>query len=569
MSGHSCGHIIRSKAKGYMKKRITLALIAISSAASLSAAPTIAQLGVKNSASYSNPAFPNGAIAQGSLFVVFGSGMGPTAIQYATSFPLPTTLSGTSASVTVNGMTLQCIMIYTSAGQIAAILPSTTPAGTGTITVTYNGVASPTAPITVAASSPGLFTRNQQGSGPAVVQDANYSANSFINSFQPGQTVTFWGTGLGPIAGSDAGIPPSGNLPGVNVTALIGGQNATVAYAGRSAYAGVDQINITIPSGVSGCFVSAAIFVNGIPSNFTSFSVAASGKICSDPNLFSAADIQRIAAGNSLRLGTALLSQYTATGTVLGLPLKLDYETGKSYYMTYSPDLFLNSLSGLADLAVSPGSCAVFQYVNGEFVDPVPAPGLDAGAAINVSGGGTTDVMKNSVLGHYQGTFVTPNVLSPPPPFLKPGGTYSVDNGSGGADVGAFKFNATMPASITWTNKPAAATVARSKDLAVTWSGGDPSSFVYVFGQSPIEATGMTGVEFICVGRNSDGGLTVPAPILSALPASANVTEFGFTIPGGVLVVNATTVTRNTAPGVDVFLSGTSTGDAKGAFAFQ
>ena len=50
--------------------------------------------------------------------------------------------------------------------------------------------------------------------------------------------------------------PPTGNLPGTTVTALIGGQTATVTYAGRSAYAGVDQINVTIPSGVSGCFVS-------------------------------------------------------------------------------------------------------------------------------------------------------------------------------------------------------------------------------------------------------------------------------------------------------------------------
>lgn len=494
--------------------------------------------------------------------------MGPATLQYASGLPLPTTLAGTSASVTVNGSTVQCFMSYTSDGQIAAVLPSSTPVGTGTITVSYNGVASPTAPIKVAANSPGLFTRSQQGSGPGVVQDSKGTANGFTNSFAPGQTVTFWATGLGPIAASDAVTPPSGNLPGTNVTALIGGQTATVQYAGRSSYAGEDQINITIPSGVSGCFVSVGIFVNGIPANFTSISVAPTGKVCSDPNLFTAADIQRIADGNPLRLGTVLLSQYTATGTLSGLPLKVDYETGKSYYQKYSPEVFLNSLSGLADLAVSPGSCAVFQYVNGTFVDPVPAPGLDAGAQINVSGGGN-NVMKNSVLGHYQGTFSSANPLSPSAPFLKAGGTYSVDNGTGGADVGGFKFNATLPGSITWTNKPTAATISRSADLKVNWSGGDPSSFVYVFGQSPIESTGNTGAEFICVGRNSDGGLTVPTAILSALPPSANTTLAGFSVPGGILVVNDTTITRTTAPGTDVFLVGTSTGDAKGAFAFQ
>ncbi len=534
----------------------------------LTAAPSIATLGVKNSASYANPGFTNGAIAQGSLFVVFGSGMGPAQIQYATSFPLPATLAGTSVSVTVNGSTLPCVMIYTQDGQLAAILPSTTPTGSGTMTVTYNNSTSPTAPVNVVANSPGLFTRNQQGSGPGVVQDVNGTANSLINSFRPTQTVTFWATGLGPISGSDAMPPPTGNLPGINVTALIGGQSATVTYAGRSSFAGVDQINVTIPAGISGCFVSAGFFVNGVPSNFTSISVNSTGGVCSDPNLFTSADIQNVANGNSIRLAGSLLSQYTATGTVLGLPLKLDYETGKSYFQKYDPATFLNSLAGLADLAVSPGSCSVFQYVNNAFVDPVPAHGLDAGGAINVSGNGAGMTEANSVIGHYQGTFSNLNPLSPSTPFLKPGGTFAVDNGSGGADVGAYKSSVTLPPAITWTNKPTASTISRSQDLKITWSGGDPAAFVYVFGQSPLDPNG-TGVEFGCVARNSDGGLTIPAPILSALPVSSTVTLAGFNIPGGVLVVNATTITRGSAPGLDVFLQATSSGDAKGAFTFQ
>ncbi|HET6205944.1 MAG TPA: hypothetical protein VFD98_03995, partial [Terracidiphilus sp.] len=95
-----------------MNKPLNWALAAFCLAStSLSAAPTIAALGVKNSASYANPGFQNGSIAQGSLFVVFGSGMGPAQIQYAATFPLPATLAGTSASVTVNGTTLPCVMI--------------------------------------------------------------------------------------------------------------------------------------------------------------------------------------------------------------------------------------------------------------------------------------------------------------------------------------------------------------------------------------------------------------------------------------------------------------------------
>src|SRR5580704_13926729 len=156
-----------------------------------------------------NRALPNGAIAQGSIFNVFGSNMGPASLAYASTLPLPTTLSGTQVSVTVTGSTVQCFMIYTSAGQVAAILPSTMPVGTGTITVSFSGATSATAPVTVAKSSFGIFTINQQGSGQGVIQDGNYNFNSGIFAFQPGETVVAWGTGLGPITGSDATTPPT------------------------------------------------------------------------------------------------------------------------------------------------------------------------------------------------------------------------------------------------------------------------------------------------------------------------------------------------------------------------
>jgi uncharacterized protein (TIGR03437 family) len=84
-----------------------------------------------NSASYVNPALPNGSIAQGSMFIGFGSGLGPAAIQFPSPWPFPTELAGTSIKVTVDATTVDCFMVYTSAGQIAGILPSNTPLGAG------------------------------------------------------------------------------------------------------------------------------------------------------------------------------------------------------------------------------------------------------------------------------------------------------------------------------------------------------------------------------------------------------------------------------------------------------
>lgn len=71
--------------------------------------PTVAS--VVNAGSYAGDGLPNAPIAQGSLFVLFGTNMGPATLQGAPSFPLQTTLAGTTIDITVNGTTTQGIMI--------------------------------------------------------------------------------------------------------------------------------------------------------------------------------------------------------------------------------------------------------------------------------------------------------------------------------------------------------------------------------------------------------------------------------------------------------------------------
>ncbi len=375
-----------------MPKLIALAT-ALSALPILSAAPTVAALGVRNAASYSHPGFPNGAIAQGSLFVVFGSAMGPGAIEYAGSFPLPSTLGGTSVNVTVNGSTLPCPMIYTSSGQLAAILPSAiTPTGTGTLVVSYNG-ASNAAPITVVTSSPGIFTVNQQGSGPAVIQDGGGNPNALGNAFNPGQTVVVWGTGLGPISGSDANVPPTGNLPGITVTAFVGGQSAAVAYAGRSQDAGLDQVNIMLPTGVTGCFVPIYLVATpdsgaAVTSNFGTLSIAGSGTVCVDPAY------PDISSGNGYSSGTVSLTR------LVNVVSATTSDIGAASFLQYSA-----SIANFMDTAN--GACNVSQNNGG--MPPVLPRALDAGAVLNVTGPGGARQMAKSA-GSYSATFAA----SPP-----------------------------------------------------------------------------------------------------------------------------------------------------------
>jgi hypothetical protein len=155
-----------------------IALLSLSAAAAL-AQPAIDH--VSNAASLvpappsSEPndvPMPNSAIAQGSFFVVFGSGLASGTANIWGKYPLPTMLAGTSIQITVNGTTTNALIFYSgpSSGafttQVNAVMPSDTPAGTGTLVLTYQGQASAPFPVTVAASSPGTFSVNRAGTGP-------------------------------------------------------------------------------------------------------------------------------------------------------------------------------------------------------------------------------------------------------------------------------------------------------------------------------------------------------------------------------------------------------------------
>jgi hypothetical protein len=86
------------------------------------------------------------------MVVVFGTNFGPTALAKAGSYPLP----GTSAQVTAGSVTKNLIMIYTSASQLAGIIPSSVPAGKASITVSYNGKTSFPQTFTIVTASFGI-----------------------------------------------------------------------------------------------------------------------------------------------------------------------------------------------------------------------------------------------------------------------------------------------------------------------------------------------------------------------------------------------------------------------------
>lgn len=252
--------------------------------------PVVSGGGVVNAATNSAGTASGGGIAQGSFIAIYGTGLGPASPVTAAALPLTATLGNSTVTITSStGPAVQAYPVYVSATQINAIVPSNVPVGSATVTVTYGTTSSAPVPVTIVRSSFGMFTANY-GSGPAAAIDLT-TPNPFLsasNAAHPGDFVTIFGTGLGPVSVPDNQAPGGAISPtGLTVQVVIGGQTITPTYAGRSPqYPGEDQINFQLPSGnalSTGCSVAVTITVNGAKSNAATLPIAASGQNCTTP----------------------------------------------------------------------------------------------------------------------------------------------------------------------------------------------------------------------------------------------------------------------------------------------
>ena len=521
-------------------------LLASTFAAMGIAQPVVSDGGVVNAASYANPGIPSGAIAQGSMFIVFGARIGPATLTQVSSYPLPTSLGGTSIKITSGGTTVDAYIIYTTASQVAAILPSNTPVGNATIALSFGGQTSAPKPFRIVASSFGVFTRNQAGTGPGIFQNVNSGTdqpvNSYVASAKPGQAIIIWGTGLGSAPGNEAGGPIPGDLTNIPIEVYVGGKLAAVTYRGRSGCcSGIDQIVFTVPDGVEGCNVPVSVRVGGVTGNFSTIAVARNGGTCSSLTSGSAAEIAIAQRTGSYRHGTVALSSSTISTVVPGFgSIDIKAEVGSGSFIKSSLDQLLTS-SSTQDLTL--GSCIVTPTQGAsQPVDSVFGGFLDAGTQINVNGPKGLKVLKKSTAGGsvlYSEQLSTPGIGGIPGiPGLPGGGSsdyltagsYAIDNGSGGADVGGFRGTLTIGAPLNWTNAASISTVIRTNSLPITWTGGDANGYAIILGVSAVND--KVGASFACLTNANAGSFTVPSWVLQALPATAQIAG---TTPFGVL----------------------------------
>ena len=572
---------------------LSFALVALPAMAQFNA-PVI--YSAENSASYA------GTIAQGSLFVVFGTNIGPAQLIQAGSYPLPPQIGGTAITVTSGTTTLPCPMVYSVAGQAAAVLPSNTPLGNAMVMLTYNGQGTPfPAFVNVVPSAVGIFTLSSSGLGPGVVTALDGTVKTFAVTAKPGETVIAWATGLGPITGPDNVLPSTfPSFPGVEV--FIGTQPAKVVYAGRSGCcAGVDQIAFEVPAALQGCYLPVAIRSGGSLSNFVSVAVNSSGQSCSDtaPTLpvavmnqtlagrsvstaalaagpvgvlrglgfrqeqvvaerlssllhvkVSVQDVSKLLRANPSQrsLGRAL-RKYAAAWKALDPAAKeavrqavnLTQEGALAGFGRYSTPGTLGAAVG--GLFPSQGSCTVFGLMAGP-LGSTGSQGLDAGSSLALSGPAGAYTLMQRDAGQYQvmfgGATTGPNL---------PTGTYAI-TGSGGRDIEPFSASLTVGGNILWSNKAAISSVDRSQPLTITWSGGTTPGYVLIGGYSEFNTVGSAG--FVCAEDTTKGTFTIPSFILSALPATPS---------GGVMFIGPHPLSRQVAiPGVDLayFVDGSS-----------
>lgn len=223
--------------------------------------------------------FAPGAVAPGQLFTIFGSNLGPAALTFHDDLSWDLRFIGAVNGTEVLFDGVPAPMIYTSAGQIAGVVPYAV-AGKGNtkVQVLYEGVGSAAVTVPVTDSNPAFFTAPAFSKTQIAAFNADGKNNMPSHPETRGNTMVLFATGEGQTtpAGLDGALAVSTPLPHPNlpVTVSIGGVDAKVDYAGAAPdeLAGVMQLNVEVPSNAptgSAVPITLTVGTNASPANTT------------------------------------------------------------------------------------------------------------------------------------------------------------------------------------------------------------------------------------------------------------------------------------------------------------
>ena len=238
-------------------------------------APLIAFQGVVDNATFG----AGDPVARGDVTVLLGEQLSFSPLTVGQPPPLATKVGG--AQVMVNGAPAP--MYYSSYGQLAFQMPYETPVGTALVQVQRDGMSGNVVSVQVADSAPRLLLIGEGSYGAIVNTDGSIPmpTGSFpgLNTHpaQVGDTLTMYAIGLGPTSPSAAsGQPAPASEPlarlvdtaVVNIGGGIGGTLVTPLFAGLTpTYAGLYQVNVTIPDNVPHGIVNLSLVLPDSASN--------------------------------------------------------------------------------------------------------------------------------------------------------------------------------------------------------------------------------------------------------------------------------------------------------------
>lgn len=195
-----------------------------------------------------------GAVTPGKIIVLYGSRLGPAALTGGSIGGDGKVAADTGGTqVLFDGIAAP--ILYTSAGQVAAVVPYAVDGKLGTQVQVRNGsLTSDPVALPVAAVAPSIFSVNLSGTGPAAVLNQDgFTINSAKAPAAKGSYISIYATGEGQTnpGGIDGRISTGGSLPKPTLTvqAWVDGKSAEVQYAGAApdAVAGLFQVNVRIP----------------------------------------------------------------------------------------------------------------------------------------------------------------------------------------------------------------------------------------------------------------------------------------------------------------------------------
>jgi len=419
------------------------------------------------------------AIAPGSLFQLFGVGLGPDVPVRAQSLPLPTVLAGVSIRINAGSATIDAPILSTEAQRIEALLPANAPLGDAQLVVIRDGVEGPPLAVQVVRRSFAFYASAQNLS----LSDGVWIPNTSSHPARPGGLVSLWGTGLGAGSGAEK-FATAEPIPGLEVH--VGGKPTRLVYAGSQS--GVDLIVVEVPlNAATGCNVGAKLRYPEGPSaddlktnslNFVSLAISPDGESCASPFDPPPQIIDRIRAQQGLKWGWLNVS-----------PSEVSLRVG----------------SGTPLLLPALGTCGVSEASIG-------IPGLNAGSTVNLHAPHGVTAFSYSPNPGF--VYYAPPAQLPP---VEPG-EYTLENGKGGTDIGPFSTSFTLDSAlldspVTWMNRDTLE-VQRENDVHITWNGGDPKGGYVVVGLLFVDGPPGSGwLTFLggtsCVARAEQGALTI------------------------------------------------------------